>query len=167
MAIDRQVQKRILELLAAEFPAPFNLRRYKEFSLDIETVGWHLAYLEQHGLIACRWDNPISGPKQCLSATMLAKGIDFLEDDGGLSAILGVVTIKFHDDTIKAMVEMRIQESDLPQPDKIKLLDQLKALPAAAVKHLATKLMEKGLETGGAAAVGWLGTIIHSLLSSP
>ena len=44
-------------------------------------------------------------------ARITAKGIDFLEDDGGLSAILGVVTVKLHADTLREMLAKKIDAS--------------------------------------------------------
>ena len=72
--------------------------------------------------------------------------MDFLADDGGLSAILGVVTIKLHDDTIKSLIESKILESDLPEPEKKRFLDHLRELPGEATKHLVLKLVDLGLE---------------------
>ncbi len=44
-------------------------------------------------------------------ARITAKSIDLLEDDGGVSAILGVVTAKLHEDTIRNLVlaEVKLQ----------------------------------------------------------
>ncbi|HEX7908277.1 MAG TPA: hypothetical protein VF534_09345 [Paraburkholderia sp.] len=71
--------------------------------------------------------------------------MDFLADDGGLSAILGVVTVRLHEETLKELIGTQIAESDLPDPEKIRLLDQLKSLPAEAIKHLSLKLIDAGL----------------------
>jgi hypothetical protein len=71
--------------------------------------------------------------------------MDFLADDGGLSSILGVVTVKLHEDTLKQLIGQRITESDLPAPEKSKLLEQLKTLPGEAIKHLTLKLVDAGL----------------------
>lgn len=75
-----------------------------------------------------------------------AKGMDFLADDGGLSAVLGVVTIKLHDDTIKALIEARILASSLPEPEKKRLIDRLRELRAETTKHLVLKLVDLGLD---------------------
>ena len=47
-----------------------------------------------------------------------AKGLDFLEDDGGLSAILGAITVKLDPDDLRALIAARIEESDLPTRTK-------------------------------------------------
>ena len=44
-------------------------------------------------------------------------------DDGGLSAILGVVTVKLHSDTIQALLNTKIDQADIPPEEKSKLKD--------------------------------------------
>lgn len=88
--------------------------------------------------------------------------MDFLADDGGLSAILGVVTIKLHDDTIKALIEGRILQSDLPEPEKKRFLAQLRELPAETTKHLVLKLVDLGLDKAPT-AIETIGTFLKNL----
>lgn len=75
-----------------------------------------------------------------------ASGMDFLADDGGIGAILGVVTVKLHEDTIKQLIEARIAASDLPEEEKRPLLQTVRELPGESIKHLTTKLLDAGLE---------------------
>ncbi|WNB79610.1 MULTISPECIES: hypothetical protein [unclassified Stenotrophomonas] len=84
-------------------------------------------------------------------AKITAKGMDFLAGDGGLGAILGVVTIKLHEETLRHLIEAKVLESDLPQTQKQRLLDQLRQLPAETTKHLATQLVDAGLKNWPAA----------------
>jgi hypothetical protein len=74
-----------------------------------------------------------------------AKGMDFLADDGGVSAILGVVTVKPHEDMLKELIGVRIEESELSTPEKARLIDQLKSLPAEAIEHHSLELIDAGL----------------------
>lgn len=76
-----------------------------------------------------------------------ARGLDFLEEDGGLSAILGTVTVKLHADTIRDMLETKIMDSQLPQADKKRFVDTLKELPGEALKTVTNKLVEKACES--------------------
>lgn len=89
---------------------------------------------------------PAAGPPSVVAAKITAKGIDFLADDGGLSAILGVVTIKFHDDAIRQLVEAKILQSDAPEAEKQGLIQALRQAPADSIKHLTTRLLDAGLE---------------------
>lgn len=71
--------------------------------------------------------------------------MDFLADDGGLSAILGTVTVRLHADTIRDLIETRISESDAPIEEKRRMIDTLKAMPEEGLKHLTTRLIDFGL----------------------
>jgi hypothetical protein len=106
----------------------------------------NLVYLEAHGLVRLVKAQLNSGAYSVGLATATEKGMDFLEEDGGLSAILGVVTVKLHDDTIKDLLALKIQESDLPPAEKQRWIDQLRELPAETTKHVVLKLVDLGLE---------------------
>ncbi|WP_238888606.1 hypothetical protein [Achromobacter insuavis] len=159
MELDRDLQRAILEKLAAAYPGDTHAA-WKEIQLMAteESVIGSLLYLEAHGLLRSGLMRPLGGKWRINSAQFQIThlGLDFLQDDGGLSAVLGVVTIKFHDDTIKSLIEAKILQSDLPQPEKKRWTDQLRSLPAEATKHLVLKLVDKGLDSGPAtlAAIG-------------
>ncbi len=68
------------------------------------------------------------------AASITAAGLDFLADDGGLSAILGVVTVKVHADTIRDLIAAKIDTADLPVEKKSALKKQLAALPETALR---------------------------------
>lgn len=150
MKLNREVQRKILERLQEEYPRhvlntqgttpDFFHHTFRDCAHS--EVAANIKYLHEHGLV--EW-HPWSGQGSQEYARITAKGMDFLADDGGLSAILGVVTIKLHDDTLKSLIEAKIVESDLPQSDKRRWLDQLRSLPAETTKHLAMKLVDLGL----------------------
>ena len=56
-----------------------------------------------------------------------AKGIDFMMQDGGLSAILNTKIVKLHPDTIRDLLQNRIQASSLE--NKEELIDKIKSIP--------------------------------------
>ncbi|POY47428.1 hypothetical protein, partial [Avibacterium paragallinarum] len=87
-----------------------------------------------------------SGRGGCQSARLTNKGADFLLDDGGLSAILGTITIKFHEDTIKSILSTKIESSSLPKEEKSSLLNILKGLSGKALERVITKLVDLGFE---------------------
>ncbi|CPF80068.1 hypothetical protein [Burkholderia pseudomallei] len=146
MILDRAYQRKLLEELAACYPDRTSwAERVKSTDAEAKTKYLaNLAYLNEHGLVSSMDD---SGLQFDLSSTprITARGMDFLADDGGLSAILGVVTVKLHEDTLKELIGNRIAESDLPASEKNRLLDQLKLLPAEGIKHLSLKLIDAGL----------------------
>lgn len=156
--LNRDLQLDLLRKLSDTYPAQLSASDLG-FENDDPALLFNIAYLTEHGLVQAKLDGYFSGEKFLVAAGCTARGIDFLADDGGLSAVLGVVTVKIHDDTIKQLVAARIQASDLPEPEKQQMLDQLRELPAEATKHLALQLLDKALEAGPA-AIEWLQNIL-------
>lgn len=114
------------------------------------------SYLVGHGLL--EW---IAGPavSSHTGYRITSKGIDFLADDGGLSAILGVVTVKLHADTVRELLIQRVEQSESDTTVKGKVREQLKALPAEAIQSVAQRLMSEGLNRLPD-AVQWLQTAL-------
>ncbi|WP_321899128.1 hypothetical protein [Paraburkholderia heleia] len=148
MRLDRAYQRELLEELAAIYPqkADYRSRLGPQGSADAARYIANIAYLQQHGLVAVH--SYVLGDQEQMAwglPCITARGMDFLADDGGLSTILGVVTIRLHEDTLKELISLRISDSDLPAPVKGRLLEQIKSLPGEAIKHLTFKLVEAGL----------------------
>lgn len=163
MRIDRELQNKILTKLSELYPNHTDRSEWEYFksvAIDEDTLVANLLYLENHGLI-------VSGIKFGMSDYIINtgslkithRGLDFLLNDGGLSAILNVVTVKFHDDTVQQLAEFINQSVEDPE-DKQKFLNQLKQLPADATKHIALELVSKGLSQIPN-AVQWLQTALH------
>lgn len=148
MKLDRALQRKILELLSDHYAGNrqdvFPQRELTEEEDDKYTT--NLLYLEAHGLIESGLEQFLDGTWGSAGARITARGLDFLADDGGLTAILGTVTVKLHDDTIRELVALRIEQSDLQPDEKAGLLGQLKALRGESMKHLTMKLLDAGLE---------------------
>jgi hypothetical protein len=140
MKLDRTYQRELLEMLAQSYPSAHDVGEV----LDGADADGHaryaanMIYLEEHGLVQSGLVETAVGHILHTLPRITARGMDFLADDGGLSAILGMVTVKLHEDTLKDLIGQKIAESNLPAPEKSRLLDQIKALPAEAIKHLPT-----------------------------
>lgn len=143
--IDRPLQRAILERLASSYPSEVETTGFNGVG-DARAIRVNVAYLEGNGLAQVRWYPARTNPSAHFRAAITEKGLDFMAGDGGLSAILGVVTVKLHEDTLKELIAAKIQASDLPPPDKQRLLDQLRELPGETTKHLLLKLVDAGLE---------------------
>jgi hypothetical protein len=149
MKLDRQLQNDLLNKIAAFYPERDHRKTLLPDSMSDEEekkVIANLIYLEQHGLIESGLKQMLSGDYGYFGAKMTARGMDFIADDGGLSAVLGVVTVKLHEETLVALIESRIEQSELPAEEKKKWTAQLRSLPADAIKHLVMKLVDKGLD---------------------
>ncbi|ENX41531.1 hypothetical protein [Acinetobacter sp. NIPH 2100] len=148
MLLNRKLQNSILHIAASCYPTSANHELNEIYEpLEEKELAANLKYLEQNRLIE-KGSVQISldGFYSFGGVTITNIGMDFLADDGGLSAILGVVTIKFETDTLKAILENRINQSDLPQEQKRAMNLALDELPAEGIKHLTTKLLDEGLE---------------------
>lgn len=141
--LDRAFQLALLRHAAEMYPLPAEI---STLDSDDRKKRVNVAYLHEHGLIQGVYPERHGRRAAPIGALITAKGIDFLADDGGLGAILGVVTVKLHEDTLKELVAEKIQESDLPEPEKKRFLDQLRELPGETTKHLVLKLVDAGLE---------------------
>ena len=143
--LNRDVQHRILTMLSDSYPTPVS-DPSEELGLDAKTGSQNLYYLAELGLITVSKERDI-GPAYPTPAmaTITAKGLDFLADDGGLGAILGTVTVKIHQDSIKQLLEDKIQQSDLTEQEKSGILKTLRELPSEAMSHLTTKLLDLGM----------------------
>lgn len=142
MAISRSLQGEILHRLADIYPDDLDVQEWQETEPDLRA---NLYYLLEHDLISGIDSGALDG-NTIVFAKITATGLDFLADDGGLTAILGVVTVKLHDETIRELIAARIQDSDLSPEHKTGLLDQLRELRGESIKHLTMKLLDVGLE---------------------
>ncbi|MRW85392.1 hypothetical protein GJ698_15000 [Pseudoduganella sp. FT26W] len=147
MKLDRALQKQLLTKLSESYPEEVN---GDDLGFEPEITA-NLFYLREHGLISGQTPNFIGREMFFISATITANGMDFLADDGGLTAILGVVTIKLHEDTLLRLIEARVESSDLAPEEKNGLMKSIRELPGDAIKHLTEKLIDAGLENWPAA----------------
>ncbi len=112
--IRRHLQLSLLRHLAKLYPARVEASEMDSWPIALEDkplVFADLVYLEEHKLIEAVLYRSGTGFERVILARITAEGIDLLEDDGGLSAILGVVTAKLHEDTIRNLVlaEVKLQ----------------------------------------------------------
>lgn len=132
--LDRNLQREILKELNNIYPDSKTYEYWIDAAIAqvvgvIETVGEaelyiakrsaNLRYLAEHGLVVYN-DKDLSA-----IVKITAKGIDFLSDDGGLSAILGVVTVKLHSDTIQALIAAKIDQAEISDSEKSWLKKEL------------------------------------------
>lgn len=152
MKVDRNLQFQILERLKQTYPFPMNVDARIFFediagSVGNDTLIANLLYLEEHGLLKSGLIPTAQrtyGPAHT-GLIITAKGIDFLEGDGGLSAILNCVTVRIHDETL-ARIAKFLEQSQLPEDQKKELLSRLRELPFDATKHLVCKLLDVALD---------------------
>lgn len=151
MKIDRMIQREILELLANHQPHPLRglWTHLNQFQQD-EVIA-NALYLEEHGLINSGYEfsKSLSNPKwdEPRAHRITAKGLDFLMDDGGLGAILGVVTVKLDASNIKALVMNRIdQAKEITHEEQSQLKTLVRTAGDQSLRKLVDTLIEAGLK---------------------
>lgn len=158
MPIDRNYQLKVLEAMYQNYPSagpgPRNAGSIGHFGLDPD-----YSYLIEHGLVRYLRDEQ-TVPLYRYFIT--SKGIDFLENDGGLSAILNVVTVRLHQDSLAALLKQHIDTSDLPPTEKAALSKKLETLSDEGSKHLLTKALDYGL-SNAPNAISWISELVKSL----
>ena len=139
--LDRNRQKQMLEALAACYP------NYSTEVIDEHNPSdlKNLYYLKEHELVNASLRPTLGGRLVFQGAKITAKGMDFLADDGGLSTILGTITIKLHADSIKELLNSRIASLDMSSEKKSWLKDQVNSLSGEALKVVTKSLVEQGL----------------------
>lgn len=142
--IDRSFQRSLLLWMRDEYPS-MAYKVPKQFDRNDRHFYFNLLYLQEHGLCEALTQESLDGHISWGGAKITAKGIDFLEDDGGLSAILGVVTVKLHADTLREMLAKKIDTSSASSEEKSTLKKLLAQTPTVAMNSITTHLIERGL----------------------
>lgn len=143
--VDRGHQRQLLRELNEVFP------KTKGFSSNGDEAGRrtlvNLWYLRGHCLIEGEIRLSTSGDNGGVAVVRLtSQGWDFLADDGGLGAILGVVTVKLHDDTIRDLLLARVDADPIATEDQKKgLRATIRGLPVEALKEMVKEATKLGL----------------------
>ncbi len=150
--LNRKTQKKMLEELARVYPKGMTL--IPELDLNeqymIDDFYKNRDYLIEHGFIEkidqCDYIPTKSGhgltPFNMTVDKITIKGIDFIANDGGLSAILGVVTVKLHSDTLQALLADRIDQANISNAKKDKLKDALSTIKETGLAKITEMAIE-------------------------
>lgn len=154
---DRELQREMLSILISTYPETPRSSDYGSEVIDNaepQKLTANIFYLAEHRLINIPQTNAALDPEGNRwlfeEATVTAKGIDFMLNDGGLSAILDVQTIRLHSDTIEALEDI-ISLANLPEPERVDVVAKLRQLPSDAIGHLTNELLSKAVSAGPAA----------------
>lgn len=88
--LNRELQRTLLQRLAVSYPDAVE-RNELEAIAPARAYIVNMSYLAEHGLVSTL---VIAG--YISSARITARGLDFLADDGGLTAMLGAVSVRLH-----------------------------------------------------------------------
>ena len=144
MKLDRKLQLEVLRKLRKAYPGRvsiYDLPRYDQLLATLD-------YLDEHGLVDVLHDKTMGNPHAILASKITAKGLDFLEDDGGMSAILSTDIVKLNPDDLRALLANRLEASDLPDKEKSTLARAIRSLPTTGLQSLIERLVNDALAKG-------------------
>lgn len=147
MYLDRELQLAILKELREVYSSKTYVSKLTSFE-DTEQFYGNLIYLRQHDLVSGEIkDTPPSRNRIRIIETtsITATGLDFLEDDGGLSAILGKVVVKFDTNDLATIMQV-VERSKGTDEEKARFKTIIKSLPADGLKTVYTRLLNLGLD---------------------
>lgn len=143
--MDRELQRLVLRKLAEEYPEQV---QPEEMGLNSADRRWtfNAQYLAEHELIEAQGTQMFSEGYRIHLVRITARGLDFLAEDGGLTAILGVVNVRLHADTIKALIEARVDASDLADAEKNSVKSWLRQAGSDALGEATKRLVGLALD---------------------
>ncbi len=140
MKLDRHLQLAILTTLKKIYPDALLVQDLPGYAQDRHFMG-NMLYLKEHSLIT---GGDIREPGKCRSmidAELTREGLDFLEDDGGIKAILDQSVIRFErDDILSLFLEEVIKTTEKSQQTE-SLWERLQHTPADILKKIIEKLL--------------------------
>lgn len=141
MKIDRELQSKVLRFCRDAYPA--NVELVESPFCEHPDIHANLIYLHELGLIS---GTPVNGNMEIWNPGVTAAGLDFLEDDGGVSAMLRTITVKLDRDDLRSLIAARIDAEDLPAEEKASLKIAMNSLSAQALRDLATRLLNEAVD---------------------
>lgn len=162
MTNDLELRHQILVALRQGYPEGVDEPSLPGF--NSENFRGTLAYLAEHGLIVNAVHRIDHGRGTYIPPRITARGLDFLEDDGGLSAILNTVTVRFEADTLRALLSASLDQAQAGQEEKAKARGILANLSGEAMKALVHQLVGAAVAKVPE-ALPWILTAGKSLLT--
>lgn len=93
-------------------------------------------YLEQHNDMRWHWAEPVR---------ITAAGLDWLSEDGGLTAEKRTITIQFDEDQFKALLIAKVDEADASEEDKSKLKEAISKGSTVVLQAALTEVTKAGI----------------------
>src|SRR5579863_2592521 len=143
--LDRQLQRELLFLMRGAYPE--RLYRLPDMpGIEERTIFANLIYLEEHGLCDAGTSLALDGHISWGGSKITARGLDFVEDDGGLSAVLRVITVKLHADSLRELLAARIEAAPITREEKTTLKSRVAQLSQTGLTTVVEELVKAGLQ---------------------
>jgi hypothetical protein len=143
MNLSRATQLTMLEALADVYP---RLTEHIGVDFTDDDNLANLWYLKEQGLVEGKIEMAMDQTFVFQGVRITAKGMDFLADDGGVSAILGTVTVRVHPDSIKDLLLAKVEASSAPAEKKTWLKKQLETATNESIKKILNALLDEGIK---------------------
>ena len=139
MRLDRDLQREVLLECREAYPGWVEYTHDEQIRDGFQA---NLIYLYEHALIT---GTLINGDVELIMPRITATGLDFLEDDGGVSAILRTITVKIDHDDLRTLITARIEAEDLSPDEKSRLSHAIRSLPAQTLQELMARLVSEAV----------------------
>ena len=140
MMLDRELQLEVLRFCRDAYPGFINL--VEAPFCDQPHIQANLIYLHELQLIN---GTLVNGNMEIRAPGITAAGLDFLEDDGGVSAMLRTITVKIDPDDLRSLIAARIETEDLPDEEKDSLIHTMRSLPKQALEKMTERLVNEAV----------------------
>lgn len=143
---NRDLQNEILKACCDAYPSQTTWQQFTHLfgNTDHKDLSANIVYLASHELITIESNTEPESYALIGALRATHKGIDFMLNDGGLSAILNVTTIKFHREAVVVLEDL-IAISSLNDTDKEKAKSTLGELSNEALKTVVQTVTTAGL----------------------
>ncbi len=139
--LDPSLQMSLLKRLEAVYPEQDDLSDLP----DGAAVMRNLSYLFEHGLVEIEVTQWMNAPSRVADAKITARGLDYLAPDGGLTAALGVVTVRIEAESIRALIAARLESAEGTPAEKSQLMKHVNTVSTEVLKTVTKRLVEVGL----------------------
>ena len=159
--LNRTLQHQLLVKLAEAYPQGLGADELGFEQADAALVR-EIAYLREHQLVDALIAEALSEPPAVVHVTITARGLDFLAEDGGLSAILKTVTVRLDEDTLRALLLSQVDAAPATPEEKSRIKELLQSVAADGLKE-ATKSLLALAWRRAPEAIQQLETLLRSL----
>lgn len=164
--LNRDLQERLLKHLQGCYPHKgFSQQIATSLECDHGALCFNASYLLEHELLAGRVRYTSDGNAIAMTSQLAitAKGLDFLEDDGGLTAILGTQIVRIDANSIRDIILNQIDSADIPENEKSGIRKGLAGLTKTGLEEAVRQLVQKGL-AHSPDAIPYLQTLFQNVL---
>ena len=155
MNLNRKLQLSILEELKNEYPTLYPVQLLSCYD-DNKHFHGNIFYLLEHNLIEGEKHYPREKAHQTpvlYTVKITARGLDFIENDGGLRAILEKITIKLDADDLNEILTTFIDNNkEITPNEKSKIRNFIKSASTDGLKIVYKRLINLALDNPKAVA---------------